>query len=217
MEAYFQTILNARSKIETARRVEDETAILAKRMSEFKTPVEIIRGSSGNQFKDEKLNVDKGDLIYKDGKLGKEMNESNFLFKRSSDEVRKLLKNNSSVPVELLESMMKIEESLEHYLATVLMEFEQLNRELRVDLNITMAKMLHLASVVGKPNSAFEKPDLFSQSGNFKDAIDQLETKEFQISIDIKSAMQRLLFLELPNQSGEQVSMQVFDKKMQKI
>ena len=101
-------------------------------------------------------------------------------------------------------------------MTTVLTGFEQLIRELRVDLNTTMAKMLHLAGVTGEPNNTFEEP-IFSQSGNFKDAIDRLEAKEFQMSIDIKSVMHHLLFLELPNQSGEQVSMQVFDEKMQKI
>ena len=127
------------------------------------------------------------------------------------------MKNNSSFPVESLESIVKIEDRLEKNLVVVLMGFEKLKRELRVDLNTTMAKMLHLAGVVGGPNSDFEEPNLFSQSGNFKDAIDRLETKEFQISSDIQSAMQRLLFLELPNQSGEQVSMQVFDENMQKV
>ena len=34
-----QTILNASGKIETVKRVEDKTAILAKRIFKFKTPV----------------------------------------------------------------------------------------------------------------------------------------------------------------------------------
>ena len=50
----FQTILNACSKIETVKGVEDKTSILAKRMSELKKPVDQLWGLSSNPFKAEK-------------------------------------------------------------------------------------------------------------------------------------------------------------------
>ena len=67
MENYFQTILNARGKFETVKRVKHETEILAKRMSKYKTPVKKFWGTSTKSIKTNKFNVDNNIFIYKDG------------------------------------------------------------------------------------------------------------------------------------------------------
>ena len=43
---------------------------------------------------------------------------------------------------------------------------------------------------------AFEEPNLIAQAGNFKDTLDQLDKKGFDITSEIASVGQRLLFVE---------------------
>ena len=103
----FDTINNAQVKMDTAKGIDKDQKVLAQRVAKFKTPFKSVPKDL-NRVKsnsEDESNFEQNVDIFTGKLMDKEPNENtnSFDFKRSSIEKREELRNNSGIPVELLD------------------------------------------------------------------------------------------------------------------